>query len=185
MWRSDTVMQQSNGKLTHMAEAQKKVVIRPFDGAPMSGYLPANSFTTADSVPLMSVEGKVISFFISDIKLIAYVRDFNPGDASNPERLGRRSFTARPRGEGLWLRMTFRDGDTLEGLAPLDITLLDSAVTDKGLSISPPDARSNTQRVFVPRSALASLELLGLVTSAAKRKTAVARDPQPWLFGDN
>jgi hypothetical protein len=51
----------------------------------------------------------------------------------------------------------------------------------------PPDARSNAQRVFVPRSALTGLELLGIVTSAAKRKAATVprREPQPGLFGES
>jgi hypothetical protein len=189
MWRLLFAMRQSDGSLTQMAGAQKKVIVRLFGGgaaSAMPGYLPATAFADSGSVALMDPGGKVISFAISDIKLIAYVRDFNIGDPLEPERLGRRTFPARPRAEGLWLRMTFRDGDTLEGLAGLDITFLDSIVTDGGLTVTPPDARSNAQRVFVPRSALTALELLGVVTSAAKRKAAIkpAREPQPWLFGD-
>jgi hypothetical protein len=167
-----------------MAEAQKKVIIRLFSGDPVSGYLPASGFVSGDQLALMDTGGRVISFLISDIKLIAYVRDFNTADRLDPERLGRRSFPARPRTEGLWLRMTFRDGETLEGLAPLDISLLDSVAADRGLSVTPPDTRSNTQRVFVPRSALTALDLLGLIASAANRKPATkpAREPEPWLF---
>jgi len=176
-----------------MPGAQKKVIVRLFGGeaanppAPVAGYLPASGFIEAGNVALMDPGGRVISFVLRDIKWIAYVRDFNTGDALEPERLGRKTFPARPRSEGLWLRMSFRDGDELEGLAGLDITFLDSIVTDAGLMVAPPDARSNTQRVYVPRSALTGLELLGLVTSAAKRKAATkpAREPQPWLFGDN
>jgi hypothetical protein len=176
-----------------MAGAQKKVIVRLFGAdatnppSPVAGYLPAAAFADAGNVALMDPGGRVISLPLHDIKLIAYVRDFNIGDALEPERLGRRTFPARPRSEGLWLRMTFRDGDVLEGLAGLDITFLDSMVTDGGLMVTPPDARSNAQRVYVPRSALAGLELLGIVTSAAKRKAATKpeREPQPWLFGDN
>jgi hypothetical protein len=176
-----------------MAGAQKKVIVRLFgadavnppDAVP--GYLPASGFADDGNVALMDPGGRVISFALRDIKLIAYVRDFNTGDAMEPERLGRRTFPARPRNEGLWVRMTFRDGDVLEGLAGLDITFLDSIVTDGGLMVTPPDARSNAHRVYVPRSALTGLELLGVVTTAAKRKAATkpGREPQPWLFGDN
>jgi hypothetical protein len=167
-----------------MAEAQKKVILRLFTGDPISGYLPATGFATGETISLMDTGGRVISFPLSDIKLIAYVRDFNTSDRLDPERLGRRSFPARPRTEGLWLRMTFRDGETLEGLAALDISFLDSIATDRGLSVTPPDTRSNTQRVYVPRSALTSLELLSLITSATKRRPTVkpAREPEPWLF---
>lgn len=167
-----------------MAEAQKKVILRQFTGDPVSGYLPATGFSSNGQVALMNTAGRVISFPLSDIKLIAYVRDFNSADRVDPERLGRRAFPARPRTEGLWVRMTFRDGDTLEGLAPLDMSFLDAIATDGGLSITPPDTRSNTQRVFVPRSALTALDLLGLITSAAQRKPAAkpVREPEPWLF---
>lgn len=175
-----------------MAGTQKKAVVRLFGDAanppsPVPGYLPATAFAEAGNVALMDPGGKVISFALRDIKWIAYVRDFNTGDALEPERFGRKTFPARPRSEGLWLRMTFRDGDVLEGLAGLDITFLDSIVADSGLMVTPPDARSNAQRVYVPRSALTGLELLGIVTSAAKRKAATkpGREPQPWLFGDN
>ena len=175
-----------------MAIAQKKVIVRLFGGeavnppAPVAGYLPATGFAEAGTVALMDPSGRVISLAIIGIKWIAYVRDFNTGDITEPEQFGRKTFPARPRSEGLWLRMSFRDGDALEGLAGLDIRFLDSIVTDGGLIVTPPDARSNTQRVYVPRSALAGLELLGLVTSAAKRKAATkpGREPQPWLFGD-
>ena len=176
-----------------MAGAQKKVIVRLFGGdgvnppAPVAGYLPATGFADGESVSVMDPGGRVISFALREIKWIAYVRDFNIGDTVEPERFGRRTFPARPRSEGLWLRMTLRDGDVLEGLAGLDITFLDSIVTDGGVMVTPPDARSNAQRVYVPRAALAGLELLGLVTSAAKRKAATkpGREPQPWLFGDN
>jgi hypothetical protein len=176
-----------------MVGAQKKVIVRLFGdeaanpSPPVPGYLPSTSFTEGGNVALMDLGGKVISFDLRGIKWIAYVRDFNTGDALEPERMGRKTFPARPRSEGLWMRMTFRDGDVLEGLAGLDITFLDSIVADSGLMVTPPDARSNAQRVYVPRSALTGLELLGIVTSAAKRKAATkpAREPQPWLFGDN
>ena len=167
-----------------MAEAQKKVILRQFTGDPISGYLPATGFSSNGQVEFMNTAGRVISFPLHDIKLIAYVRDFNSADRVEPERLGRRAFPTRPRTEGLWLRMTFRDGDTLEGLSPLDISFLDAIATDGGLTITPPDTRSNTQRVFVPRSALTALDLLGLIASAAQRKPAVkpVREPEPWLF---
>jgi len=170
-----------------MAGAQKKVIVRPFTGPPISGYLAAGGFVSGGQADLMDTGGRVIPLQINEVKLIAYVRDFNLADVLDPERLGRRTFPARPRSEGLWLRMTFRDNDVLEGMAGLDIAFLDSIVTDQGLSVTPPDARSNALRVYVPRSALTGLDLLGVVTSAAKRKAAVkpAREPQPWLFGDN
>ncbi len=164
-----------------MAGAQKKVVVRLFDGAPITGYLPVSGFVEGDVVPLMDSGGRSIHLAISEIKLIAYVWDFNSGDPEDPERLGRKRYPARPRSEGLWLRMMFRDGDLLEGLAAADISLLEWLATDRGVMVTPPDARSNTQRVYVPRAALSGLEILGVIQP--RRTPAPTRDPQPGLFG--
>jgi len=157
-----------------MSSAHKKVIVRRFTGDTLPGYLPLASFVRnrppQNVIDLLDLEGRVISLLINDIKHISYVRDFNLTDPSNPERLTRRTFLARPRSEGLWLRMTFRSGDQLEGLAPTDIGLLDDLINDAGLQITPPDTRSNTQRIYVPRTALTSLQLIAVITSPSKRK---------------
>jgi hypothetical protein len=41
--------------------------------------------------------------------------------------------------------MTLTDGDELEGLAANDRSLVDGA----GLLLTPPDMRSNTQRIYI------------------------------------
>jgi hypothetical protein len=157
-----------------MSSAHKKVIVRRFTGDTLPGYLPLAAFVRnrppQSIIDLLDLEGRVISLLINDIKHISYVRDFNLTDTSNPERLTRRTFLARPRSEGLWLRMTFRSGDQLEGLAPTDIGLLDDLINDVGLQITPPDTRSNTQRIYVPRTALTSLQLIAVITSPSKRK---------------
>jgi hypothetical protein len=56
----------------------------------------------------------------------------------------------------------------LEGLAGLDASLVDDAMNDSGIYLVPPDVRSNTQRVFVPRAAMAGLVVLGVVTTPSK-----------------
>ena len=66
--------------------------------------------------------------------------------------------------------MTFRSGDLLEGLAPIDITLAEDLINDTGLHLTPPDARSNTQRIFVPRTSLTELQLFAVITSPSRRK---------------
>jgi len=190
MWRFVTGVRQSDGTtrktLDQMAGSQKKVIVRSFNTPAVSGYMPAYGFLESNVIALMDTAGRAILFPINEIKWIAYVRDFNTSDLEDPERIGRRTFPARPRAEGLWLHMTFRDGEVLQGLAPLDLTFLDGIVTDHGLMVTPPDLRSNTQRIYVPRPALAALDLLGVVTSAASRKAAPkpAREPQPSLFGE-
>jgi len=165
---------------------QKKVVVRQFKSGLARGYLPAAGFLEEDRLTLMEVDGRAKTIDFKDIKTICYVRDFNVDDADDPERLGRKVFQSRPRGEGLWLRLVFHDGDTLEGLSPFDLAFVDSLVEERGLFLTPPDSRSNTQRVFVPRSALASLEVMGYITAPSKRATDGIKGDgaQPRLFAE-
>jgi hypothetical protein len=153
-----------------MSSAHKKVVVRRFTGETLPGYLPLTGFVRNRSIDLLDLGGRVISLQINDIKHICYVRDFNLHDAVNPERLTRRTFLAKPRTEGLWVRMTFRSGDLLEGLAPIDITLTDDLIDDIGVHLTPPDTRSNTQRIYVPRTSLSELQLLAVITTPSRRK---------------
>jgi hypothetical protein len=157
-----------------MSSAHKKVIVRRFTGETLPGYLPLTGFVRnrapQSAIDLLDLTGRVIPLLLNDIKHICYVRDFNLHDAVNPERLTRRTFLAKPRTEGLWLRMTFRTGDLLEGLAPIDITLTDDLIHDTGLHLTPPDTRSNTQRIYVPRTSLAELQLLAVITTPSRRK---------------
>jgi len=153
-----------------MSSAHKKVIVRRFTGETLPGYLPLSGFVRNRGIELLDLSGRVIPLLLNDIKHICYVREFNLHDTVSPERLIRRTFLARPRTEGLWLRMTFRGGDVLEGLASADVALLDDAIHDAGLHVTPPDTRSNTQRVYVPRTSLAELQLLAVITTPSRRK---------------
>jgi hypothetical protein len=153
-----------------MSSAHKKVIVRRFTGETLPGYLPLAAFVRNARLDLLDLGGRVIPLLLNDIKHVCYVRDFNLHDTVNPERLTRRNFLARPRTEGLWLRMTFRGGDVLEGLAPTDIGLLDDLMNDAGLHLTPPDTRSNTQRIYVPRTSLTEVQLLAVITTPSRRK---------------
>ncbi len=152
-----------------MSNSRKKVIVRRFTGDALPGYLPPGAFVRDHSLDLLDLSGRIVSLPLADIKTVCFVRDFNLSDTVNPERLTRRAFLARPRSEGLWLRLTFRTGDTLEGLAPTDTTLLDALAEDSGLFLTPPDTRSNTQRLYVPRAAIAELQLLAVITTPSRR----------------
>ena len=172
-----------------MGMGQKKVVVRTFDGVLAWGYLPQSGFVRDESLELMAVDGRLSGISLMEIKTISYVRDFNLDDGVDPERMGRRTFPARPRGDGLWVKLTFRDGEEMEGLTSFDIGVVDSVMEDGGIFVRPPDARSNTARVFVPRLALREMEVLGFVTApskreAAKKKPEVMVDTQARLFGE-
>jgi hypothetical protein len=76
--------------------------------------------------------------------------------------------------------MTLTDGEELEGLAANDRSLVEGA----GLLLTPPDTRSNTQRIYVPRQAIQSLEVVSLIgVSGRRRADAASRaTEQPDLF---
>ena len=57
------------------------------------------------------------------------------------------------------MRLRFKDNEILEGLMPSD--LLQNM--PEGYLVNPPDQRSNTQRIFVPRTALESLTVLAVI----------------------
>lgn len=166
-----------------MSSAHKKVIVRRLHGDILPGYLPLSGFVRSRAsekdrvIDLLDLSGRVIQVALSEIKHICYVRDFNLNDTVSPERLTRRTFLARPRTEGLWLRLAFRGQTTpssepeqFEGLAPLDIALMDDILDDAGLFLIPPDVRSNTQRIYIPRSSISELQLLAVITTPSRKK---------------
>ncbi|GAA3764730.1 DUF6982 domain-containing protein [Terriglobus aquaticus] len=178
-----------------MGSGQKKVIVRRFSPGLLRGYLPATGFVSrkADSpvLQLLDLAGRVQDVPLHDVKIVHFVREFNLTDEANPERLPRKQFLARPRTEGLWVRLAFRDGDDLEGLAALDLSLAAGLADDLGIQLVPPDVRGNSQRVYVPRSALSALQVVAVVTTPTRRKqleqiSAKADEPVPQadLFPD-
>lgn len=157
-----------------MSNSRKKVIVRRFSGDTRPGYLPSFGFVQNLEIELLDLSGRIIPLPVKDIKTVSYVRDFNLSDPANPERLTRRTFLARPRSEGLWVRATFRTGEVLEGLAPTDRSLMDAMADDAGLFLTPPDTRSNTQRIYVPRDALTELQLLAVITTPSRRQARPA-----------
>ncbi len=57
-----------------------------------------------------------------EVKLVCFVRDFQQGEPRKELRL----FTTRPKLEGLWLRMHFRDGDAMDGILSNNLLQLDA-----------------------------------------------------------
>ncbi len=169
-----------------MASSRKKVVVRRFPPGMLWGYLPSSGFVQDGQLHLLDLSGRVQPVPLTDVKYVSYVRDFNTADTINPERLLRKSFLARPRTEGLWLRLTLRDGDRMEGLAPLDISLADGWAQDLGVQLVPPDVRGNTQRLYIPRSAIDTMETVAVVTTPTRKKAealaSATAEQQPDLF---
>jgi hypothetical protein len=145
----------------------KKAIIRRYDKEPLAGYLNPISFLQPAGVELLSAEGNVATVPYPEIKSIAFVRDFERAGGTE-----RSTFLTRPKMDGLWVRLQFRDGDILEGIMPNNLLQIEQY----GVSVTPPDSFSNQQRVFVPRESLRSVEVLGVVGSPLKRKKAAAKE---------
>jgi len=160
-----------------MAGARKPVIVRKFSRDWCAGY--AGGALDAADLEILDLTGKVLRIGWDQVKWVCFVRDLPAAsaDPANPERLLHKRFSVRPRAAGVWLRMTLNDGDELEGLAANDLSL----VTGAGLLLTPPDTRSNTQRIFVPRAAIQSLEVVSLI-GASRRRPTEPRTQQPELF---
>jgi hypothetical protein len=158
-----------------MSSSRKKVIVRKFNREWQAGYLPSVNFAVNGKVEMLDLGGKVVPVTLDEVKWLCFVRDFNSGETGNPERLLRKAFAGRPRSEGLWLRLRLTDGDALEGLAANDLTVVDA----QGIFLIPPDVRSNTQRIFIPRSSIAEMEVVAVITSPSRRKVASPEEVVP------
>lgn len=112
---------------------------------------------------------------MAGVRAIYFVRDLD-----EDIEMERKSFLSRPKLDGLWVRLRFRDGESLEGVIPNDLL----GLQDNGLQMTPPDFNSNTDRIFVPRSALTEFSVLGVV-GIARRKPSATAGVQPRLFTED
>lgn len=139
----------------------KKAILRRFEKEPLAGYVNPLSFLQPEGVEVLSALGRVTLVPYGEIKTVSFVRDFE--DAADA---GQRVFHSRPKMEGLWLSLEFRDGEVMEGILPNNLL----QVERYGFTVIPPDPYSNNQRVFAPRLALRAAEVLGVVGSPLKRR---------------
>jgi hypothetical protein len=150
------------------SSTSKKVQIWRFDRDLLSGFVNPLTYLRDFGIELLSLSGTVSTIPYREIKRVHFVKDFDP--AGKP--LERRVFLTRPKLDGLWVRMLFKDGEALEGVLSNDLLQLEP----QGFTIVPPDYSYNNQRVFVPKSALSEIHVLGVVGSQL-RKTASKRKP--------
>lgn len=161
-----------------MANTRKPVIVRKFSRDWASGYAGPGPASGSQQCEIIDVLGKVLTVPWIEIKWVCYVRDIPLREAVNPERLMQKRFTTRPRTTGVWLRMTLTDGDEIEGLAANDRSLLDGP----GLLLTPPDTRSNTQRIYIPHSSIQALEVVSLIGASTRKRAGQPPLAQPGLF---
>jgi hypothetical protein len=139
----------------------KKAVIRRFEKEALSGYVNPLTYLALTGVEVLSTEGIVSIVPYPDVKAVSFVRDFD----TTLEAV-RQVFQNRPKMAGLWVRLEFRDGEVMEGILPNNLLQLEP----RGFGVIPPDPNGNTQRVFIPRTALRAVEVLGVVGSPLRKR---------------
>lgn len=158
------------------ASTHKKAVVLLADRTLILGYLNPSGLGRTDSAELLTRDGEFQSVPLDKIKSIYFVKEF-----SEPFEPERKSFFSRPKLDGLWVRLRFRDQDVLEGIVAND--LLD--LLDNGVRLTPPDLNGNTLWIFIPRAALTEIKVLGVVGIARRLPAKPARAAaaaQPKLF---
>src|SRR4029077_17473199 len=158
-----------------MPSTHKKVVVRKMDRDSVSGYVAPAQFVREGKLELLNTAGTVVAINLREIKGVYFVREF--GDS---ESLVRKTFTSRPRAEGLWVRLRFKDNEVVEGLMPNDL----AQQIGEGYLVNPPDLRSNTQRIFVPRTALESLPVLAVIGGTPRQRRRPEDQRQVPMFGE-
>ncbi|HET9284364.1 MAG TPA: hypothetical protein VFR24_20620 [Candidatus Angelobacter sp.] len=156
-----------------MPSTHKKVIVRKMGRDSISGYVAPAHFVVEGKLELLNPSGKVVLIDLAEIKSVDFVRDFSDTAAT-----GRKTFTTRPRTEGLWVRLNFIDNDVLEGMMANDLT----QVAPEGYLITPPDTRGNVQRVFVPKIALHEMNVLAVIGRPEGRKKTAEDARQERLF---
>lgn len=146
--------------------ANKKVLVARFDRSPLQGFIQTPGGLQADGLELLTQEGTLIAIPYSETKAVCFIRDFESAETWKQHR----SFAARPKSPGLWIQLRFRDGDTLEGVIPNNLMQVEPA----GYSVVPPDPSFQNQRVFVPKEALESVQVLGVIGSPLRRRAKEA-----------
>ncbi len=164
-----------------VSSTHKKVIVETFSGERLRGYLNPRHFDSEEGLELLDPAGAVRQLTWKDVKVAWFVRDWD----EPPGRPNQSAFLRRPKLEGLWVRLKFRDNETLEGVIVNDL-LHQSA---HGYLFTPPDLNGSHQKAFVPRAALSALEVLAVTPNRGRhlpRRKRAEPEPsrQPGLFSE-
>lgn len=149
------------------ASTTKKVLVRRFDRESMAGYVHPGTYLRPNGVELLTTEGGFVIIPYNEVKSVHFVRDFE----ASLEPAEARVFNTRPKMDGLWVRMRFRDHEVMDGILPNNLLQLEAP----GFTVTPPEPYANNQRVFVPRTALEELQVLGVVGSPLRPRKGKIR----------
>ncbi|HOM99080.1 MAG TPA: hypothetical protein PLM33_02375 [Acidobacteriota bacterium] len=128
-----------------------KVIARALDGRLFKGFSKADFI--GEEFQLIDAKGNPTKIPLAELKAIFFVRDFRGDPAHNAIHF----FAKEPPRPWLWVRVTFVDGEVLEGRARNNVNLMDG----KGFFLWVSDDTANNEAAFVVRSALKEFTVLG------------------------
>src|ERR1700722_17420649 len=159
----------ARSKTVAPASTLKKAIVEFLDRTSARGYLNPAILGSAGAIDLLTTDGEHRPIDLQAVKSVHFVREF-----VDSVILERKTFLSRPKLDGLWVRLRFRDDDVMEGIVANE--LLD--LVDKGVNLTAPDLHGSTLRLFIPRSALAEVKVPG-GGGAPRRSPAVSRAAAP------
>jgi hypothetical protein len=147
----------------------KKAYLCRMDTSYIEGYVSPQTYQRAEGVEILRRSAEVTVVPYGEIRAVYFVKEFD----GPPNESEKRVFGSRPKLDGLWVRLTFRDGEVLEGVIQNDLLLMGP----HGVTMTPPDAASNTQRIFVPQQSLKELKVLSVIGSPVHRRQGRPKTP--------
>lgn len=106
--------------------------------------------------------GPAITFRLEDAKAVFFVNTF----AGSPTQQDVRFFDSLSIHPYLWVRLTFQDGEIMEGRVANEIDLL----TKNAFQLFPVDELTNNRSLFVPKTSLSSFQIIGLLEAQAMQR---------------
>lgn len=138
-----------------------------FERETLAGFVDSGNQFEGGVVQLLNREGVVQNLPLEQIKLLCFVREW-----LDQPPWPRSQYAVRPRQQGLWVRFRFKDGDSVEATMPNSLSALDPVA----IVATPPEPAAGVQRVLIPRSALESFEVLGVVGSPLKKQKSALKN---------
>jgi hypothetical protein len=94
---------------------------------------------------------------LTSLKALFFVKSFE----GNSQYAEIKFFNVEPKVEGLWVHLTFHDGEKIEGIVHNSLAF----VVEAGFLMKPPDPNSNNQAVYVLKESLTHFRVVGVRSS--------------------
>src|ERR1700751_5881805 len=86
------------------------------DQTPVKGYVNAKALGHEETIDLLTPDGEHRPIAANDVKAIYFVREFDVDFELEPK-----TFLSRPKLDGVWVRLRFRDDGVMEGIVSNDL----------------------------------------------------------------